>query len=135
MKKASPYPLAPPPQKRSAQPAAEDSDDTPKILKHPIGMDSSAAPLGASSSAATATKAARGLLNSAERRSQKIAQQKAGAKKKDENGFGSGQMAGSDAENLQLPPFVQQAGAKSDERSILVVDSHDTEPFSGLAGG
>ena len=44
-------------------------------------------------------------------------------------------MAGSDAENLQLPPFVQQAGAKSDERSILVVDSHDTEPFSGLAGG
>ena len=88
----------------------------------------------ASSSAAPATQAARGLLDSAQQQYERIAQQKARAKKKGHKGVRWGQMAGSNAQNFQLPPFVQQVGAKSDERSVLVIDSWDRRiqsPFQG----
>ena len=131
---ASVFPPAKPPPARKVSVEADDEAEVPPsdpklfMPKEPMSQ------VPASSSAAPATQAARGLLDSAQQQSERIAQQKARAKKKGHKGVRWGQMAGSNAQNFQLPPFVQQVGAKSDERSVLVIDSRDRRiqsPFQG----
>ena len=84
--------------------------------------------------AAPATQAARQVLGSAQKQAEKLAAQKARAKKRGGREVKWGQMPGANAQNWQLPPFVQQLGAKEDERSVLIIDSRDKRiqsPYQG----
>ena len=74
------------------------------------------------------------VLGSAQKQAEKLAAQKARAKKRGGRGVKWGQMPGANAQNWQLPPFVQQLGAKKDERSVLIIDSRDKRiqsPYQG----
>ena len=84
--------------------------------------------------AAPATQAARQVLGSAQKQAEKLAAQKARAKKRGGRGVKWGQMFGANAQNWQLPPFVQQLWAEEDERSGLIIDSRDKRiqsPYQG----
>ena len=84
--------------------------------------------------AAPAIQAARQVLGSAQKQAEKLASQKARAKRRGGRGVKWGQMPATNAQNWQLPPFVQQLGAKEDERSVLIIDSRDKRiqsPYQG----
>lgn len=79
-------------------------------------------------------QAAKNLLGSAQRQAEKIASQEARARKKGHRGVRWGQMPATNAQNFQLPPYVQQLGAKEHERSVLVIDARDKRlqsPYQG----
>ena len=81
-----------------------------------------------------AVQAAKNLLGSAQRQAEKIASQEARARKKGHRGVRWGQMPATNAQNFQLPPYVQQLGAKEHERSVLVIDARDKRlqsPYQG----
>ena len=84
--------------------------------------------------AAPATQAAKALWDNAQQQAQRLAKQKSQAKRRGQRGIRWGQMPGLNAQNFQLPNFIQQLGARENERSVLVIDSRDKRiqsPFQG----
>ena len=84
--------------------------------------------------AAPATQAAKALWDNAQQQAQRLAKQKSQAKRRGQRGIRCGQMPGLNAQNFQLPNFIQQLGARENERSVLVIDSRDKRiqsPFQG----
>ena len=121
----------------SADPAQVESDDQlpptdPSVYQSapcqgPVHGQNQAA-------AAPATQAAKNLLGSAQKQAERLARQKAQAKRKGQRQIRWGQMPGQNAQNFQLPHFIQQIGAGKDEQSVLVMDSRDRRiqsPFQG----
>ena len=83
---------------------------------------------------APAAQAAKNLLGSAQKQAERLARQKAQAKRKGQRQIRWGQMPGLNAQNFQLPHFIQQIGAGKAEQSMLVMDSRDRRiqsPFQG----
>eukprot|EP00435_Cladocopium_sp_Y103_P035049 s2550_g9.t1 len=125
-----------PPQGDPPQPAHVGSDDQVDAEQFPADVTSMfhGPAAKAPPPAAPATQAAQQVLGSAQQQAARLAGQKARAKRKGARGVRWGQMPAINAQNFQLPPFVQQLGAKQDERSILVIDSRDQRiqsPFQG----
>ena len=80
---------------------------------------------------APATQAAKKVLDSKQKQSTKLAQQKAPAKQRGHKGVRWTPMSvggAQNAQNFQLPPFVQQLGSGEEERSVPF-----SVPFSGVA--
>ena len=134
------YPAPKPPPKgfekkvipESAPAGQEEVESEPDMPPHD-GWDADL-PKTAPPQAAPAVQAAKQLLGSAQKQAAKIASQNAKARKKGHRGIRWGQMPAANAQNFQLPPYVQQLGAKEHERSVLVIDSRDKRiqsPYQG----
>ena len=113
--------------------AAEESDDLAEIPQDVrVGASSSAFP-APSHGLNPATEAAKTALGKKEK--QLLDQQKARAKQKNRRGLRWGQFHQVGiTQNFELPWFIRQLGSKTDERSILILDSRDARiqsPFQG----
>ena len=113
--------------------AAEESDDLAEIPHDArVGASSSAFP-APSHGLNPATEAAKTALGKKEK--QLLDQQKARAKQKNRRGLRWGQFHQVGiTQNFELPWFIRQLGSKTDERSILILDSRDARiqsPFQG----
>eukprot|EP00435_Cladocopium_sp_Y103_P068743 s1247_g32.t1 len=131
----NPAPKAPPPGFRSgdAQGSADQSVDLDPDQHFPKDVQG----FFRQAPAAPATQAAKALLGSAQLQAERLAKQKAQAKRRGQKGIRWGQMPGmnvQNSQNFQLPNFIQQLGAGDNERSVLVIDSRDKRiqsPFQG----
>ena len=111
----------------------EDSDPLPEI-PHDVKIEVKAMPpVPGSHGLNPATEAAKNALGKKEQ--QLLAQQKAQAKKRGRGRLRWGQMPMvGQTQNYALPHYIQQLGSKTDERSVLIVDSRDQRvqsPFQG----
>eukprot|EP00435_Cladocopium_sp_Y103_P002058 s5775_g1.t1 len=122
---------------QSGQAAAPDHDDAeafPTDMNALFHGPAAKAPPPAAPATQAAQQAAQQVLGSAQKQAARLACQKARASRRGARGVRWGQMPAINAQNFQLPPFVQQLGAKQGERSILVIDSRDRRiqsPFQG----
>ena len=126
-----PVPKASPGVAAHEEPVADDDGDLPPTDPRCFVPS---APISGWPPAAPATQAAKDLLSSAQKQADRLSQQKARAKRTGQKAVRWGQMPGLDARNFQLPPFIQQLGAKTNERSVLVIDSRDRRiqsPYQG----
>ena len=138
---------APPASSKAPPPLLHGSQAAQADQQAPVQTEASAGPtvtnvagefqgphFSAQQPAAPATQAAQQLLGSAQEQAARLAGQKARAKRRGARGVRWGQMPALNAQNFQLPPFIQQLGAKQDERSVLVIDSRDRRiqsPYQG----
>ena len=114
-----------------------DEEDVPPNDPQVKAADNAPASGWSASGTAPATQAAKKVLDSKQKQSTKLAQQKARAKQRGHKGVRWTPMSvggAQNAQNFQLPPFVQQLGSGEEERSVLIVDSRDCRlqsPFQG----
>ena len=113
--------------------AEDDSDELPEIPANVQVGQAAQFPPGPSQGLNPATEAAKTALGKKEK--QILDQQKARAKQKGRRGMRWGQFHQVGiTQNFELPWFIRQLGSKTDERSVLILDSRDARiqsPFQG----